>query len=796
MIPSEWQRRLALLGIGLRSSLRGSRAMAIRNVAVVLCTVLAVVVLGAVWQAPAAGSHRGEVRTLREPWPTGTVEAPLAGFDPAAGPVMVRPRESRWGDRPLTVVDVAAPAGALPVAPPGVPSLPQRGEVVASPALAELLASAAGTDLAVRVPGEVTGLIAERALAEPGELYAYVGRAPGELADGFEIAGWGSPLAAEETVGGGALILLVFAGAATVVPLAYLIGAALRIFSDRRERRLAALSLVGVPPADQSWVLVGETVPLLGIGFAAAVVLFQPLLGLVTGLLPPGHRVFAADLSPTLAQLPLLALVVLAIAGAAAYRSTKQVSVSPLGTVRRAAIPPLRRRALLLPLAGVLALAVVNSFSDELAGGSVAVTALAFAGLAMIVLGMAPVVRLLTRGVAALIARLSERRPAADLAARQLLHNPTGTHRVATLVALLVFGAAVPQAIFPLLAAAEGITGDATANLPAESVLVLADGPVPDALLADLEALGPVATVYRTGITSTADQLGTEAWVVACADLPLVFAAPPAGCGSDVMWMADAEGLGLPFGASPSTYAFDIDQRGELSLPGTFELPAAQPFGQPFPELIVDGAVLVVPLEALPADVAAALAADPFRAKQYVVGTADAEAVREAAWALPQAFRELGWAVTPAELLADHQRQIDFFTRLVTIGLAVALGQAMLGVFLTALALATEQRHAVALTWAIGMRPSRFVRAQAIRAVAPLAVAAVVGGVAGGLVGYLYLRFADAAGNPLLDGPLLGLDAAGLALWTAVGLGIGVLAAAVTLPVTIRRPSLAELRAE
>ncbi len=102
----------------------------------------------------------------------------------------------------------------------------------------------------------------------------------------------------------------------------------------------------------------------------------------------------------------------------------------------------------------------------------------------------------------------------------------------------------------------------------------------------------------------------------------------------------------------------------------------------------------------------------------------------------------------------------------------------------------------MALTWAIGMRPSHFVRAQAIRAIAPLAVAAVVGAVAGGLVGYLYLRFADAAGNPLLDGPLLGLDAAGLIAWTAVGLGVGIVAAAVTLPVTIRRPSLSELRAE
>lgn len=73
-----------------------------------------------------------------------------------------------------------------------------------------------------------------------------------------------------------------------------------------------------------------------------------------------------------------------------------------------------------------------------------AVTGLAMAGLGMIVFGLAPLVRVVTRRVAHLIARVSGKRPAADLAARQLLHNPTGTQRMATLVALLVFGAAVP----------------------------------------------------------------------------------------------------------------------------------------------------------------------------------------------------------------------------------------------------------------------------------------------------------------------------------------------------------------
>jgi len=63
------------------------------------------------------------------------------------------------------------PEGTQPPLPPGVAALPGPGELVASPALARLLASPEGALLRERLNYPTVGTIADAGLASPSERF-------------------------------------------------------------------------------------------------------------------------------------------------------------------------------------------------------------------------------------------------------------------------------------------------------------------------------------------------------------------------------------------------------------------------------------------------------------------------------------------------------------------------------------------------------------------------------------------------------------------------------------------------
>ena len=85
-----------------------------------------------------------------------------------------------FGDESI-VTTFMAPEGDRPPVPPWLSRIPRPGEIVASPALASLLASSEGALLRPRFPGPVIATLDERWLLRPGELVAYVGAEPREL---------------------------------------------------------------------------------------------------------------------------------------------------------------------------------------------------------------------------------------------------------------------------------------------------------------------------------------------------------------------------------------------------------------------------------------------------------------------------------------------------------------------------------------------------------------------------------------------------------------------------------------
>ena len=144
--------------------------------------------------------------------------------------------------------------------------------MVVSPALKELLASPEGELLRERLPYRTVGTIGQPGLIGPGELSYYANSATLPGAEGaHHIAGFGAT-SEPEPMSPLLVVLIIVACVVLLMPVALFIATAVRFGGERRDRRLAALRLVGADVRMTRRMAAGEA-------------LFGSLLGLVLGAL-------------------------------------------------------------------------------------------------------------------------------------------------------------------------------------------------------------------------------------------------------------------------------------------------------------------------------------------------------------------------------------------------------------------------------------------------------------------------------------------------------------------------------
>ncbi|NYH55458.1 hypothetical protein HNR06_005047 [Nocardiopsis arvandica] len=221
------------------------------------------------------------------------------------------------------------------VRPPGIDRLPKAGELYVSPALRALLDSPEGALLAERFDGApITGVIGDEGLRGPHELYFYLGtdtlsQDPAQHA----VSGFG----ADRSANGMTAVLVLLVVVIIVVlllPIAAFILTAMRFGAESRDRRLAALRLVGADRGMTRRIAAGESLVgavlglLLGTGFFLVARTFADDVRL------PGSGVLPADVTPV----PLIAALVVVLVPASAVLVTlfalRKVEVGPLGVFR------------------------------------------------------------------------------------------------------------------------------------------------------------------------------------------------------------------------------------------------------------------------------------------------------------------------------------------------------------------------------------------------------------------------------------------------------------------------------
>ncbi|MBP2584451.1 hypothetical protein J3A78_004929 [Streptomyces sp. PvR006] len=279
------------------------------------------------------------------------------------------------------------PEGDSPAVPPGAAAFPERGEMLVSPALRDLLDSPDGALLKERLPYKVGGTIGPDGLIGPAELryVAHVGFLTTENFDGRGVRyGWSVP---EEPMNAFLILLVVVACVVLLLPVLVFIATAVRFGGEQRDRRLAALRLVGADTAMTRRIAAGES-------------LAGALLGLVVGLgLFAAARQFAGAFTiwdvnaypSDVVPMPALAVLTLATVPVSSVVVTlfalRGVVIEPLGVVRTST--PRRRRlwwrllllaaggALLVPLMGEVRVTETSIDTVGVAAG----TTLALIGL-------------------------------------------------------------------------------------------------------------------------------------------------------------------------------------------------------------------------------------------------------------------------------------------------------------------------------------------------------------------------------------------------------------------------------
>ncbi|MFF1836080.1 ABC transporter permease [Streptomyces sp. NPDC058231] len=438
--PSGATARLRDLGLGVRFAAAGGREGWIRTLLTAVGVGLGVALLLVASSVP----HMLDQRDGRERARTETRHSESPDASAAASDTTVLRIDAGTEYRGRSVAGfLMRPDGAHPVTPPGVAGFPGPDEMVVSPALKELLNSSEGNLLRERLPYRITGTITDAGLVSPNELRFYAGS--GTLtpaAGGHRLTAYGdndppapmSPLL---------VVLIIIISVVLLVPVAIFIATAVRFGGDRRDRRLAALRLVGADIRMTRWIAAGEA-------------LFGALLGLLIGLaiFLTGRQfagdfvvwdvsAYPSDLVPAAWPAGIVAVAVPVSAVLVTLAAMRSVVVEPLGVVRNGRS---RRRRLWwrlpLPVAGLAVFALTGKVDANteavdpypIAAGAV----LTLVGLAL----------LLPWLVEASVNRLRGGPVPWQLAIRRLQLNSGAASRAVSGVTVAVAGAVALQMLF------------------------------------------------------------------------------------------------------------------------------------------------------------------------------------------------------------------------------------------------------------------------------------------------------------------------------------------------------------
>ncbi|MEU1350126.1 FtsX-like permease family protein [Streptomyces sp. NPDC005795] len=360
--PSPAASWLRDLGLGIRFAAGGGREGWVRTLLTAVGVGLGVALLLTAASIP----HMLDARSARDQARSETKisESPDASAKKSDSTVLRIEASTEFHDRSITGYLMRAD-GDHPIVPPGVAAFPAPGEMVASPALEKLLDAPENALLKERLPYKVTSTISDEGLRSPGELWFYAGSGTLTSASGgHRIAGYGDPGPADP-LPPMLILLTIMVCVVLLAPVAIFIATAVRFGGDRRDRRLAALRLVGADIRMTRRIAAGEALFGSVLGLLMGLALFLTGRQFIGDVEVWDTSAFPSDLAPDPRLCLLIALAVPLIAVLVTLVAMRSVVIEPLGVVRGS-----RNRGrrlwwrLLLPVAGLAVFGITGKFEE------------------------------------------------------------------------------------------------------------------------------------------------------------------------------------------------------------------------------------------------------------------------------------------------------------------------------------------------------------------------------------------------------------------------------------------------
>ncbi|MEI5525796.1 FtsX-like permease family protein [Streptomyces brasiliscabiei] len=679
------------------------------------------------------------------------------------------------------------PEGADAPLPPGVGKFPAPGDMVVSPALADLLKSDAGKMLRDRLPYETVGSVGEEGLIGPGELTYYAGaeglaaRLDDSVVYRIDQFGWSTADQPEEEMDPVLVLLTLVVFVVLLMPVAVFIATAVRFGGERRDRRLAALRLVGSDGRMTRRIAAGEALAgaVLGLVFGTGFFLLgREIAGSVEVL---DVSVFPSYLNPSVGLALLVALAVPAAAVLVTLFALRGVVIEPLGVVRTA--KPTRRRLwwrLLLPLGGLALLyPMVGQGSENGSFNEYMVTG----GVVLLLFG---ITALLPWVVEAFVARLGSGALSWQLAVRRLQLSSGSAARMVNGIAVAVAGAIALQMLF---AGVEGRFTSSTGMDTARAQMELAlprDLPVSVAGRELERAKGAAATaaLSTTAVSTRAkDPEGLYGLTVGdCAALRELADIPSCHDGDVFITGATADPGLARLGAAGNTLYFDPSYDGNESGPEiAWKLPAeVRKVSERADSLLPGTDGLMATPGALPAKTEPLLHSTVYVRTDPTVANALDE-VRNAAVAIDPLIRTWEWeSTTRADEFADIRTGllVGASAVLVLIGASLLVSQ---------LEQLRERRKLLSALVAFGTRRRTLGLSVLWQTAVPITLGLALASAVGLTLGAVLLKMTN---RPV------GVDWPSVLSMTGIGAGVVLLVTALSMPPLVRLMRPEGLRTE
>ena len=346
---------------------RSARRRLLGIVAGVMVGVAVFLLLTAAYQAFGERSRRSSWHTPITASPTALMpDTELTAHTAGAASTL-----DHVGNRTVTVLLVATTEDTR-VRIPGSDVVPRPGQYLASPAMADLIASMPADQLAERY-GRQVGVLSEDAVEGPDSLVLVVGMEAPRLAawQGSEQPQVVTGFVGHDYAAQAYRVVAAIGALAILAPVLLLIAIVTDLGAAQRAERLATLRLIGATPGRVARLAAAETAATSALGAVAGIVLYLALIPAAARLTIGSSRFFARDLLTSPLVMILTAVGVVGGATAVSWWRTRRADVGPLGASRerRERAPrPVRLLPLLLGLAGLTAV--------RLAGGRLSTTAL------------------------------------------------------------------------------------------------------------------------------------------------------------------------------------------------------------------------------------------------------------------------------------------------------------------------------------------------------------------------------------------------------------------------------------